>query len=354
MNSTDVNTRATTETVIVRDSYWDSALVATEVVVIAVIVVIIWILLSMIVFGTKTRRWKKNRGTSSLNSGMIYTTCFIAIAFTLVKLSMTITYYHLPRLGWAQFPCEVLLDVMSSCYFFGSFLMYLYLWMVQRRIYSHPSVKTHVSPFMNGLSKFSVVFLAIVFTAASIVYGYIENSRYEPENGCMLIQDTRTQRVHLSMGCGVIAAVTQIMILVLCIYPAIRARFPAPSSNGAFITKDDVSAPVAMTTQKINWCKLICCGGITASPIQLTVNRTVIASFIIVVSDILATVIESFMLTGVTPLVLHTIVFDINYLINSLAMLYVLGFAGKLLTLFCPTCPQSITVSSTKAEISNV
>lgn len=349
----DATTKNGTNTSLPNNS-WDAALIATEVIVIALMVGTVWISLSMIVYGTKTKRWRKNRGTSSLNSGMIYTTCFIAITFTLVKLCMTLIYHHLPRLGWPSFPCESLLDVMSACYFFGIFLMYLYLWMVQRRIYTHPSVKTHVASSMNGLSKFSVIAMALVFTAVAVVYAFIENSRYQPGDGCMLIQDTRAQRTILSMACGAIATVMQIFILILCIYPAIRARFPVPSSEGALVTKDDVTVPVAMTTRKINFCTMLCRSDVTASPIQLTVNRTVIGSFIIVISDILSTIIESFMLTSVTPLVLHTVVYDINYFVNSIAMLYVLGFAGQLLTLFCPTCPQSITVSNRKGEISRV
>lgn len=362
MNTSDVATTTfatseitkSNESVNVRDDSWNSALVATEVIAITLIAATVWISLSMIVFGTKTKRWRKNRGTSSLNSGMIYTTCFIAITLTLIKLTMTVIYYHLPRLGWPNFPCEGLLDAMSAQYFFGIFLMYLYLWMVQRRIYTHPSVKTHVSSFMNGLSKFSVIFIALAFTAVAVAYGLIENSYYQPENGCMLNSDTRTSRTSLSISCGAIATVTQIFILVLCVYPAIRARFPVPSQEGALVTKDDVTVPVAMTTQTISCCKLICCSDIIASPIQLTVNRTVIGSFIIVITDILSTSIESFMLTNVTPFVLHTVIYDINNFINAIAMIYILGFAGKLLTLFCPTCPQSITVSNRRGSITRV
>lgn len=327
------------------DDSWDTALLVSEVLVILIIVATFWISLSMIAFGTRTRRWTRNRGVSSLNSGMIYTTCFVAITFNLTKLSMTLVYVHAPLTQSVSFPCELLLDIMSALYFVDLFLVYVVLWMVQRRIYTHPSVKTHVGSFMNAASKYSLLFLILAFIAISVVYGLMDNSEFQPSNGCMvnLSESARMERVYHSLACGVIGSFTQIIILILCIYPAIRARFPVTSHNGELVPHDKDTSVVE--TQKVNCCKLFCWKDIGASPIQLTVNRTVISSAVIVVTDVLFTMVESFMLSNVAPLVLHTVLYDINIFIDAIAMLHILGFATRILTLFCPSCPQSITAS---------
>lgn len=330
-------------------SRWATALLIGEVASVTLLVVASWLLISMVVYGTKTKRWKKKPGASSLNSGAIYTFCTIVVLVTVPRLAVTEYIYILPRLDNMMGRCELICDVDVMLYSSTMYVAYAFMWLLQRKIYTHPYVKPKIGTAINWFSRLFGVLLACVAIGLTLTY-VLHNSYNGEKYGCVL-DIPQNQSFMGGLGKNIIVAgslvVTQGTILILSVYPVMLVKFDF--GNGVNDSLEDSVFDEAPDTRikpdKMRRLIKSCFRRgkkIAKSPIEAAARRAMIGGIIMVLTDVLALTIAFIALPAEVPVALRQTCYDIASVVNLLCAVSSLGLASNILMLFCPNCTEVI------------
>ena len=168
-----------------------------------------------------------------------YTCISIAIAFLVYFVSVTI-YRSVERIAVfigsnltaAETVCVVFLPIRHLAFTIGFGLVYLFLWLRQRVIYVHPSLKVLNNKYLSVFS-FAVFMTWILFyISVVIVYSIKVQYRLDRKSGCIVDKHSMKTFNEIVFTWAAVSIFMQISLLSLFIYPILKqARWSDQQNN---------------------------------------------------------------------------------------------------------------------------
>lgn len=152
----------------------------------ALMVIDLWILISLVHHGIKTKKWQhfqKNK-SENLNSGYIYTSVIVCACLCLVYHSLVLVHHHIGYRHTEQQACDSIGDLIKSLYGFVVLTINIFLWLRQRVFYTN---KMSNARFGKGLKvfSFSIIFLIFVGGVSGYILSAIPNDNIPSLYGCI-------------------------------------------------------------------------------------------------------------------------------------------------------------------------
>nr|XP_039249422.1 uncharacterized protein LOC120327092 [Styela clava] len=339
---------------------YSTFLVVCEVVNAFVFVSMLWIMISMIMHGSRTNKWKKS-GPSSMNSGMIYTACICVAALSLPRLILNGVIFHIQNIEGGLEWCEFVFDASDVTGYATLYPIYLFLWLRHRVIYNHPTVHALTGRFVKALSWVTIVGLTLM-SIGVLLFLVIPTSYLATPQGCIL--DPKSDA---SMGYYVLAGLmilAQGLLLGLFIYPMVRTN-EAQKQNSKLESNDrkasSTSGDLRNSEDSSKFDRLICWKRNNKKPkkkansVTRTIRRSTISAIITVITDLIIVAIATWIMPSTTPLAATNAFYSVGILINVFCALATFGSNEKILTECCRTCrkdasPDSETIDSSSQQ----
>ena len=133
----------------------------------------------------------------------------------------------------AKTVCVVVMQIRFSALTLGNGLVYLFLWLRQRVIYVHPSLKVLNNKYVEDAFSFVVLILWILFwISLAIVYFIKVQFRLDRKIGCVIDKDSVKFYNEIVFSWTAASILTQISLLSLFIYPLLKqARWRDQQTN---------------------------------------------------------------------------------------------------------------------------
>lgn len=317
---------------------------ALEILTLFVLVFTIWTLLSMIIYGTKTRRWKKHAARSSLSTGAIYVYGTIAITVCISFPIVTFISFQFCEGHTFAITCKEMGDITVGAHVISSYVIYLFLWRLQRLIYKHSYVRPNIKPWVNWLSRFFCVFITISATVLIVFYILLMDFTDSPY-GCVLAeypaQRSLLEPTHRN-ALVVPVAVINFLVIFLFIYPAARVKFETQ------VELDDMDAvrresirpryPTLAYVQK--WAHSVAGKSehTITSPIELAVRRGVTSCVIVVFTDLVTILVTQAAFPFGYPIVISMGIYNVALVVKIFAMIFSFSFGSKVFKVLIPHC----------------
>lgn len=316
-------------------SIWEVPLLISHITNIGMLSCSIWVWLSLILYGTKSGRWRHKPSSSSLSSGLVYITCTAAVGLMIVRFSTTEVLFNLPNIQGGLDHCELICDIDNAAYALATFAAYCFLWVRLRLIYNHPYVKKRIGRRANLIRQIGLVVITLAAIALCLFYvipkGYNQSPLgcvYDKKKPHQFLQGTRR-----NILIAVALIVSQTIMIYLCVYPAVRVDFNSIAEADTTTNDHGKSMCQRFHSAIINTTCL-------KSPIQLAVRRTLISCFVMVIANVIVLIPAVIFIPRSAPAQIRRTVYNVGTFINVFCVLATLGFAIKILTLFFPSCPK--------------
>ena len=209
-----------------------------------------WILFSLIHYGIKTKRWKRNqsRGAYQFNSRWVYAVAVTSAFVSNLKFVVTQISYNVGFGEHEARSCEIINDLQFFMYSLSLFVNLSFIWSRQRTFYVNKMLKVQYSKCLRFVSAISIVLLLTSGVMISVAT-MLPISYSSTPGGCIYKPATEVTVIWFS-----ITAIGVIVIAVSCLI--ILLIYPLQQSLG-----------------KENSCKQLCCGKKLSNPIVLHQNE---------------------------------------------------------------------------------
>ncbi|XP_077970105.1 uncharacterized protein LOC144424563 [Styela clava] len=323
----------------------------------------IWLLLCMLIYGTKKHKWKKTSGASSMNCGIIYAMCVVAVIFSLPRLIGDCILFNLTKFENGLQYCEMVSDLTNGAYSVSTYMTYFFLWLRQKIIYAHPSVRPLAAKCVKPFTWFALVVFSVLSPGLSCIYTIPDQFSATPY-GCSLTPlSERDDYEEFIEGVGqyVLAGalvVIQTILLGLFVYPMILSNREMKDNMSQRINSDKktklqtegFTGMKSRVSSFIRTLWLTIVGNPGASPVARTIHRSMIGCAVVVISDLAAMGIVTRVPLDLPRVIANTI-YDISTLVNLLCLLTTFGNNVQILTVVCMSCAEaSSTGYSTKPK----
>ena len=152
-------------------------------------VVDLWLVVSLIHFGIKTRKWRQLKANNPdlLNSGRIYLTVVVCslIAFSyhfVGAVDKSVLSYNEDEL------CDLIGDLFRTLYGLCVLSVVFFLWFRQRALYTTFLPTAHFTKCLKVFS-FSIIFISFFFVVISLTLWNIPNDGVASPIGCVYKND---------------------------------------------------------------------------------------------------------------------------------------------------------------------
>lgn len=150
------------------------------------IVIDLWILFSLIHYGIKTKKWRRNHSalTRTLSSGVVYTSVIVCACLCFC--------YHLlvainRRNGYNKNEgelCDLMIDLIRSVYGLIVFNVNVFLWLRQRVFYTNRVYHKIFGKISKALS-FSIIFIILVGGVSGLILSGLPKDNVSSPIGCV-------------------------------------------------------------------------------------------------------------------------------------------------------------------------
>lgn len=322
---------------------WKGSLIVSQFICGLQAVVCLWIIICMIIYGVKTRRWTSNLGKSSLSSGQVYIVCFLCVLCFVPEILVTEVMFVLPRTRfYSHQSCNLIGDITNITHILSVFCVYTYIWLLQRKIYTHPTVEPRIGKIANWFSRSFLLLHTFDVVAFGVVF-IIINSFEAFEFGCIRSRSNLGYFAgpvkNLALGASLV--IMEIAFVSLCIYPVVRISFDSKTDDsideGATEygesenvgTEDHNKSKASLTSDAVK-SVLSRRHGKYTGPIENVVKRTMVSSIAIVGSEVIV-LIAAMGYSNEAPYVLRQTIYALGSLINVLCIVFTFPFANRLL-----------------------
>lgn len=304
-----------------------------------VLSITVFILISLIVYGTRKKRWMTSPGGSSLHSGITFTSCVIAISLTLPRLIVN-ELIHYMRMSNKNviMDCSVAANISGAFYFIPQCGIYIFLCLLLYKIYVHPCVRDKVKKCWQSFIPIFTIVSVIMIIAAAVLTVHSIPVTWQPDRGCRY-----SSTGSASLPAGLVSlgwVIIQTFMVSLYINAAFRT-YPVSKADTDSDEHEDCGSHCA------DRCRIICpCGSkntVLHSPVELAVKRSVYSVMVIVVSDVTMTIITVYILPRAGVHTFPSPLLDLSVLINIFCVIGALGCAGEALGWWLPKCRKAVS-----------
>lgn len=354
--------------------YWTEYSVIFESINAIMIAVVLWLLGSIIIFTTKTGRWRTRAGSSSLASGNLFIICLFATFCVLIKLLSTEILYMLPRIYNGTKYCEVMADADHVTHSISLYSVFFFFWHRQTVIYQHPYVRQRVKTWPRIVGPIFVVVVSANTIAMTAVVVCFKSTTTSHSCGCFL-KGCLEKSIEINIKNVLMAIsllVTEFILVALCVYPAFSVRFQPVELASAENYGPNVSKrPSRISTSSMNftdWRHHI--KDLTSrtphkfvSPIQAAVKRTALSSIIGNVAIIIASTVAGVAIPLTAPVPVRQTIYNVGPVIAILCLPVNFGVWRQISKSICSLCGRTIvlsysgnrsTVSAVSCQLSDV
>lgn len=311
----------------------------------------IWIFICTLVYGYKTRKWHKKSGSISLDRGIIFTSCVMAVGLSLPRLIFTTVMLFIPRHELQH--CEQLMDTSNALHFCSVYPTYFFLWLRQNAIYSHPAAKRLIGKGKCWIPiNWGVLFILSISSIALTCIFIVPTSYATSANGCVLAKaksgkDNDSNALYYALA-G-FSALCQVVFLGLFVYPMIKCRITRRESlKKRIVREDDDKADKISISSKLGskWIsenqkflqqssRRTSLQNTAPDLLSRTIRRSVISTSVAIISDVIAMALVSFVIPTDIPRTLTDSVYDVSIVVNILSILATFGGNRQMLTVLC-------------------
>ena len=153
---------------------------------IVLMIVDLWIIISLIHFGIKTKKWRRLQSGNPdlLSSGKIYLSVVFCFVSALVYHIIIAVYRNV---GYRQDEdefCDTIRDISVIMYTMCSVSVILFLWLRQRMLYTAFFQTVHFSKALKGFS-FMIIFFTIFGSISGVILWILPNDYVASPIGCI-------------------------------------------------------------------------------------------------------------------------------------------------------------------------
>ncbi|XP_077973157.1 uncharacterized protein LOC144428168 [Styela clava] len=289
------------------------------------ILLTIWILISLFVYGRKTGCWTKKSGNSSYNSGIVFDLCFVVGIIVFLRFVYTAVKFQLPRIEYGLEHCELMGKLGSTTYFASMYSIYLFLWLRQRIIFGHPAVRDLMGLCVNALSWITFVGLTLI-SLGTFCY-YVISTKYRPTAlGCTKVPSLESNVSYATMAVMLLFLV-QVLIVSLFTYIMIRTNIAWTKISS------ETSESTNMASRKNNnltsiWHRMIFGNknkALETNPVARNIRSSVVSGTIMLITDILATAVVSLIIPPTIPRTMTDTLYNTSIFIDLICILITFG-----------------------------
>lgn len=322
-------------------------------------IITLWMLISLIHYGFKTRKWSQAGHSDKLNAGLIYTSVIVCAGTCMIRYAISLVYMNIGFGVESNDLCDTVADTAVCLYALVLFSVYLFLWFRQRVFYKTYVVK---SSFSNLFSLFSSGSIGVIFVAGicAALLNILPDNHRSSVSGCIYTPD-EAQRIGYWISVAVAVFLGQVVLLGLFVYP-LRKIFSLCSPISIFSHPKEQGKQKIRRSRKIGQYQapirpnIITVTGdssndnqashfviklspsfrrATAMRVSQILRRTLVFAILSLSSDIFLLVFSNYIVKAEGNRRIPSMIYDVNSFLNLL--LVVLSFVQykKMLTSFC-------------------
>ena len=176
----------------------------------------VWIIISLIHFGIKTKKWLhlQRSNPDLLSFGWIYLSV-IFCSFLAFVYHLVITLYH--NLEYQQSNdefCDSMSDAVKSLFAICALSVYFFLWLRQRVLYTTILPTAHFTKALKVFS-FMIIFITFMFGVTGLILSSIPNDIVASPIGCVYKKDGKFRQLSLVF---VVAALIFSQVSLLAVF----------------------------------------------------------------------------------------------------------------------------------------
>jgi len=179
---------------------------------ISLTIVTLWLMISLIHFGIKTKKWSPahvktdGTGVNALNSGLVYS-CVVACAIAcIIRYFVTLALINIGFHENEDYICESLSDVQYATYAFFLFSVYFFLWARQRAFYANRLINVNYDKKIQIFS-YSLIIIIACCIIIIVSYGSVPKLYISSKKGCIEKNDSNgSEEIYVITGIAVIVA----------------------------------------------------------------------------------------------------------------------------------------------------
>ena len=185
---------------------------------VVLMIVDVWIIISLIHFGIKTKKWLHlQRGNPDLlSSGWIYLSVIFCSVLAFVYHLVITLYHNLKYQKSDDEFCDSMSDAVKSLFAIFAFSVYFFLWLRQRVLYTTILPTAHFTKALKVFS-FLIIFISFIFGVTSLILSSIPNDIVASPIGCVYKKDGGLRKLS-SVFAAVALIFSQVSLLAVFIH----------------------------------------------------------------------------------------------------------------------------------------
>ena len=178
----------------------------------------VWIIISLIHFGIKTKKWRYlQRGNPDLlSSGWIYLSIIFCSVLAFVYHLFITLYQNLEYQIGDDKLCDSMSDAVKSWFFFCALSVCFFLWLRQRVLYTTVLPTIHFTKALRVFS-FMIIFIGFMFGMIGLILSNIPNDVVATPMGCIYKKDGNLREIS-SVFAAFALIFTQVSLLAVFIH----------------------------------------------------------------------------------------------------------------------------------------
>ena len=326
------------------------------------ILLTLWIFLSLIFFGVKSKKWKKamQNNFEKLSGGSVLTA---AVVCALVTLGRLVVSQFVINVGFSESSdeiCEAVTDAGIVLYCATLFAVYVFLWLRQSIFYTNSMLNTEYSKLLRFFSGLSIVFIFVGGLVALLINTIPVNYPSTIE-GCTYKAVDSTFDAILVAICTLVLLTGQITLVALFVYPlrkrsdqecfscaddcttTVRSDYPSKSQSDIANVTENLDEHINEKSRPNKH----------KSQINCIMRRSVVFATIAIATDICFLLVSTYALPHSTHRRIPTILYDVSSFLNLVFVVSSFICWKKILTapLTTLTTSQSVTNHSSSGYV---
>ena len=181
----------------------------------------LWIIMSLLHYGIKTRKWKINEASAieKLNAGIVYTFAVVCSIFCLFYLVSDQIFMNLgdDRL------CEAAADAGVVMYSMILWSVFMFWWFRQKAFYTNKVFASKLNNCVKFASLSSIAMITISGGAYTVLFSLPKNYKATKE-GCVLGLENESVQISFGLYAVVILFFSHFILVCLFIYPLLSSE----------------------------------------------------------------------------------------------------------------------------------
>ena len=316
----------------------------------------LWVLVSLIHYGIKTKKWKKRRGTTSekLNAGTVYSFVIVCAVMCLFRYSTSLVLMNIGFNDKEDLLCDVAADVAYGSYALVLYSGAFFLWFRQRNFYASRMFDVVYSLWIRVLS-FGSIFV-IVFSGISVIaYNIIPMNYHSSKYGCVYKPNTNLQTSYWISAVTIIV-VNHLVLVGLFVYALIylkRLDDKAIDGKAKASNKNNEKRCIETEKQTLESAKRSLANSAygsrisssslpgSSNKIKIILQKTLTFALLSISCDILIQVVAHYIVNRDSHRRVSLILFDVSAFLNLLFLLMSFVTFKEMLTSPCLKSNQS-------------